>query len=72
MLRSLHGFDAQDVGDATRKLAGLPNVHLEDRSAVAQALSWQAGGVDFTDGMSSLVSHLRDPAIQKKIRAASS
>ena len=56
VLRSLYGFAPRDVGDAIGKLAGLPNVDLEDPSAVAQALggcltvsisrtesSWRAG-----------------------------
>jgi hypothetical protein len=51
MLRSLCGFAAQDVGDALGKLAGLPNVQLEDSSAVAQALSWLETSIDFADGL---------------------
>jgi predicted nucleic-acid-binding protein len=51
VLRSLYGFPARDVGDAIGKLAGLPNVDLEDLSAVAQALSWLVAGVDFADGI---------------------
>ena len=51
MLRSLYGFAAQDVGDAIGKVAGLPNVDLEDPAAVAQALSWMADGLDFADGI---------------------
>jgi predicted nucleic-acid-binding protein len=33
VLRSLYGFAAQDVGDAIGKVAGLPNVDLEDAPA---------------------------------------
>jgi predicted nucleic-acid-binding protein len=51
VLRSLYGFSALDVGGAIGKLAGLPNVDLEDPSAVAQALLWLAAGVDFADGI---------------------
>jgi predicted nucleic-acid-binding protein len=51
VLRSLYGFDAQDVGAAFRKLAGLSSVELQDPSAVAQALSWRAAGIDFADGL---------------------
>ena len=51
VLRSLYGFAPQDVGDAFRKLAGLPNVELEDPSAVTQALSWLAAGINFADGL---------------------
>ena len=45
LLRSLYGFAPQAVGDAFRKLAGLPNVDLEDPSAVTQALSWLASSL---------------------------
>lgn len=51
VLRSLYGFATADVGDAFRKLAGLPNVHLEDAPAVAQALAWLEAGIDFADGL---------------------
>jgi predicted nucleic-acid-binding protein len=51
VLRSLYRFSAQDVGDAFRKLAGLPNVDLEDSPAVAQALLWLEAGTDFADGL---------------------
>lgn len=51
VLRSLYGFFAQDVGDAFRKLAGLPNVNLEDSPAVAQALAWLEAGIDFAEGL---------------------
>jgi len=51
VLRSLYGFAQQDVGDALRKLAGLPSVELEDASAVAQALAWLDAGIDFADGL---------------------
>jgi predicted nucleic acid-binding protein len=51
VLRSLYGFAAQDVGDAIGKVAGLPNVDLEDPPAVAQALSWLAVGIEFADGI---------------------
>jgi predicted nucleic-acid-binding protein len=51
VLRSLYGFAQQDVGDALRKLAGLPSVELEDPSGVAQALAWLDAGIDFADGL---------------------
>lgn len=51
VLRSLYSFSARDVGDAFRKLAGLPNVHLEDSPAVAQALAWLEADIDFADGL---------------------
>jgi predicted nucleic-acid-binding protein len=51
VLRSLYGFAPQAVGDAFGKLAGLPNVDLEDPSAVTQALSWLAAGIDFANGL---------------------
>jgi predicted nucleic-acid-binding protein len=51
VLRSLYGFAAREVGEAIGKVAGLPNVDLEDPAAVAQALSWTADGVDFADGI---------------------
>ena len=51
VLRSVYGFDDHEVASAIRKLAGLPNVHLEDEIAVAQALLWLAGGVDFVDAI---------------------
>lgn len=51
VLRSLYRFSARDVGGAFKKLAGLPNVDLEDSPAVAQALVWLEAGMDFADGL---------------------
>jgi predicted nucleic-acid-binding protein len=51
VLRSLYGFAPAEVGDAFRKLAGLPAVHLEDPLAVVQALAWLDAGIDFADGL---------------------
>jgi predicted nucleic-acid-binding protein len=51
VLRSLYKFAAIDVVEALKKLSGLPGVHVEDSTNVAQALSWVAAGVDFADGL---------------------
>lgn len=51
VLRSLYGFASAEVGDAFRKLAGLPAVHREDPLAVVQALAWLDAGIDFADGL---------------------
>jgi predicted nucleic-acid-binding protein len=51
VLRSLYEFTAQQVAQALRALAGLPNVRLEDAVAAAQALEWQQRGLDFADAL---------------------
>lgn len=51
VLRSAYGFDRNATAGAFRSLAGLPTVHVEDESAVAQALDWFAAGMDFADAL---------------------
>jgi hypothetical protein len=46
-----YGFASQDVGDAFKRLGGLSNVHLEDSTAVAQAIEWLDAGLDFADAI---------------------
>src|ERR1035438_2738886 len=51
VLRYRYGFDRQAVVASLRALAGLPDVHLEDATVVAQALDWLAVGMDFADAL---------------------
>ena len=51
VLSSLYGFGADQVGNALERLAGLPNVRVEDPKAVQQALSWFAAGLDFANAL---------------------
>ena len=51
VLRALYGFTGEQFTSGLRALAGLPNVHLEDATAVAQAMEWHAQGLDFADAL---------------------
>lgn len=51
VLRSLYRFTDERIARALRALAGLPNVHLEDAEAVAQAMEWWNRGLDFADAL---------------------
>jgi predicted nucleic-acid-binding protein len=51
VLRSLYKFSPEAVATALRALAGLQNVVIEDEPAVAKALDWSKGGLDFADAL---------------------
>ena len=51
VLQSAYGFPRHDVAGALRRLAGLPNVVLEDTEQVAFALDLASRGVDFADAL---------------------
>ena len=49
VLSKLYGFDSTAVFSALRKLAGLPNVRIEDEVAVIGAIELASHGMDFGD-----------------------
>ena len=51
VLGSLYNFDASEVENALRGLAGLPNTQLEDVIAVAQAFDLCTRGVEIADAL---------------------
>jgi predicted nucleic-acid-binding protein len=51
VLQSAYGFPRHDVAGALRRLAGLPNVVLEDAEQVAFALDLVSRDVDFADAL---------------------
>jgi predicted nucleic-acid-binding protein len=51
VLRSLYGFENAAIMDAFVSLLGLPNVHVEDESSVAAALSLTAHGIGLADAL---------------------
>ncbi|MBI4442287.1 MAG: type II toxin-antitoxin system VapC family toxin [Acidobacteria bacterium] len=51
VLRSLYGFPPHARVGALRALAGLRTVFVEDELAVAKALDWFQGGLDFADAL---------------------
>jgi predicted nucleic-acid-binding protein len=51
VLRYTYEFDRAAVAEALRKLCGLPQVVVEDASAVRQALTWHQAGFDFADAL---------------------
>ncbi|MEX2261994.1 MAG: type II toxin-antitoxin system VapC family toxin [Bryobacteraceae bacterium] len=51
VLRSLYGFEESAIRDAFTKLLGLKNVHTEDESSVATALTLTAHGIELADAM---------------------
>lgn len=44
-----YGFDRTAIVGGLRRLFGLTNVFARDAAAVALALEWHAGGLDFAD-----------------------
>ncbi len=57
VLRAVYGIAAADVIVALRRLAGLPNVALEDAARAAAALDWAERGLEFADAL-HLTKHL--------------
>lgn len=51
VLRSLYGFEESSIREAFTKLLGLKNVHAEDESAVAAALTLTEHGIELADAM---------------------
>jgi predicted nucleic acid-binding protein len=51
VLRSVYDYAEVQLAKALRAFAGLPRVTLEDAGAVAQALEWTEGGLDFADAL---------------------
>ena len=49
VLRFAYKFKAVEICEALKKLFGLPNVHLNNASLVAQSLQWHEAGLDFAD-----------------------
>jgi predicted nucleic-acid-binding protein len=51
VLRSLYGFVRPAIADGMARLLGLPGIEIEDRPAVARALTWYGQGLDFADAL---------------------
>ena len=51
VLRRSYNYTRRDIGVAFAHLAGLPRVSVENPAALARALEWHAGGVDFADAL---------------------
>jgi predicted nucleic-acid-binding protein len=51
VLRSVYGFAPQHCAKALADFAGLARVTVGDAAAVAQALAWAQGGMDFADAL---------------------
>jgi predicted nucleic-acid-binding protein len=51
VLRSIYEYEPQQIAAALRRLAGLPNVEIEDPAAAAQALDWYQQDLDFADAL---------------------
>lgn len=51
VLRSLYGLGTREVNRGLEGLVKLPQVQLEDPSAIAQALKWHREGLDFADAL---------------------
>ena len=49
VLRFAYNFETQQIADALTKLFGLPNVHINHPSLLAQAIAWYLQGLDFAD-----------------------
>lgn len=49
VLRFAYDFKADQIANALSKLLGLPNVHVNHPSLIAQAITWHTQGLDFAD-----------------------
>ena len=49
VLRFAYNFDTKQIAGALTRLFGLPNVHINHPSLVAQAIAWHLQGLDFAD-----------------------
>lgn len=50
-MRGYRSFSAADIASALSHLLGLPQVSVEDRDAVRQALAHHAAGLDLADAL---------------------
>ncbi len=51
VLGSAYGYGEKAVRDALARLLGLPDVHVEDETAVAEALALMEQGIEFADAL---------------------
>ncbi len=51
VLRGAYGIAGADIAAGLRRLLGLAGVAAEDAPAVARALDWYEGGLDFADSL---------------------
>ena len=51
VMRGYYGFSAADISAALSHLLSLPQVVIEDREALEQALSHAAGGLELADAL---------------------
>jgi predicted nucleic-acid-binding protein len=51
VLRAGYGFKPAQIAGAFRRLAGLPNISVEEPAQIAVALDWMEGGMDFADAL---------------------
>lgn len=51
VMRGYYGFAPEEVLSVLRHLLAMPHVTVEDRNAVAQALSLSETGIDFADAL---------------------
>jgi predicted nucleic acid-binding protein len=51
VLRRLYRFGADRIAEAFAALIALPDVACEDPAAVADAIRWMRGGMDFADAL---------------------
>ena len=49
VLRFAYNFDAQRIANALAQLLGLPNVHVNHPSLLAQAIAWHSQVLNFAD-----------------------
>ena len=51
VLRYAYNFKPPEIASAFQSLFGLPNVHSENPSALANAIEWHQNGMDFADAI---------------------
>ena len=51
VLLSVYRVPALEVNDNLKRMAALPNIHVEDAVQVARAFEWTASGIEFADAL---------------------
>lgn len=51
VLRGYYGFSGEEIARVFRHLGALPNISMEDRAGMEQAIAQNEAGIDFADSL---------------------
>lgn len=57
VLRYAYEFSPNEICTGLKKLLGLENVRVSNQTAIAEAINWHEGGLDFSDAFHLALSH---------------